>query len=64
MRRTYETNVFGLLAVTQAMLPLLRRAPAGRIVNMSSGAGSFARTTSPNWRTEWATLAYTHPSRR
>src|SRR5205085_6905568 len=58
MRRTYETNVFGLLAVTQAMLPLLRKAPAGRIVNMSSGAGSFARTTSPNWRAEWATLAY------
>jgi NAD(P)-dependent dehydrogenase (short-subunit alcohol dehydrogenase family) len=58
MRRTYETNVFGLLAVTQAMLPLLRRAPAARIVNMSSGAGSFARTSSPNWRPEWATLAY------
>jgi NAD(P)-dependent dehydrogenase (short-subunit alcohol dehydrogenase family) len=58
MRRTYETNVFGLLAVTQAMLPLLRKAPAARIVNMSSGAGSFARTTSPDWRVEWATLAY------
>lgn len=58
MRRTYETNVFGLLAVTNAMLPLLRRAPAARIVNMSSGAGSLARTSSPGWRAEWATVAY------
>ncbi|MBT2187294.1 SDR family oxidoreductase [Sphingobium nicotianae] len=42
MRETYEANVFGLVAVTQAMLPLLRRAPAGRIVNMSTGLASLA----------------------
>ncbi|MBN8829990.1 MAG: SDR family NAD(P)-dependent oxidoreductase [Sphingomonadales bacterium] len=41
MRRTYEANVFGLVAVTQAMLPLLRKAPAGRIVNMSTGLASL-----------------------
>jgi NAD(P)-dependent dehydrogenase (short-subunit alcohol dehydrogenase family) len=35
VRGVFETNVFGVLAVTQAMLPLLRRAPAARIVNMS-----------------------------
>jgi NAD(P)-dependent dehydrogenase (short-subunit alcohol dehydrogenase family) len=41
VRAVFETNVFGVLAVTQAMLPLLREAPAGRIVNVSSGAGSL-----------------------
>lgn len=58
LRRTYETNVFGLFAVTKAMLPLLRKAEAGRIVNMSSGAGSLTETSSPDWRPEWNTLAY------
>jgi NAD(P)-dependent dehydrogenase (short-subunit alcohol dehydrogenase family) len=48
VRRTYETNVFGLIAVTNAMLPLLRRSPAGRIVNLSSGLGSLANTTTPD----------------
>ena len=41
VRAVWETNVFGVLAVYQAMLPLLRQAPAGRIVNVSSGAGSL-----------------------
>ncbi len=41
-RRVFETNFFGPLAVTQAMLPLLRQAPSGRIVNMSSTLGSIA----------------------
>lgn len=41
VRAAFETNVFGVLAVMQAMLPLLREAPAGRIVNVSSGAGSL-----------------------
>jgi NAD(P)-dependent dehydrogenase (short-subunit alcohol dehydrogenase family) len=41
-RNTFETNVFGLIAVTQAFLPLLRRAPAARIVNVSSILGSIA----------------------
>lgn len=35
-RRTFETNVFGLIATTQAFLPLLRKSDAGRIVNLSS----------------------------
>lgn len=58
LRRTYETNVFGLFAVLKIMLPLLRKAEAGRIVNMSSGAASLAETSSPSWRPEWNTLAY------
>lgn len=44
LRETFETNVFGVIAVTQKMLPLLRAAPAARIVNMSSGLGSLALT--------------------
>ena len=39
---------FTVLAVTQAMLPLLRDASAGRIVNVSSGAGSMARLGDPS----------------
>lgn len=47
VRFIFETNVFGVLAVTQAMLPLLREAPAGRIVNVSSEVGSLARQGDP-----------------
>jgi NAD(P)-dependent dehydrogenase (short-subunit alcohol dehydrogenase family) len=43
VRAVWDTNVFGVLAVTQAMLPLLREAPAARIVNVSSGVGSLTR---------------------
>jgi NAD(P)-dependent dehydrogenase (short-subunit alcohol dehydrogenase family) len=49
LRRTYDTNVFGVVRVTQAMLPLLRKAPAGRIVNLSSGLGSIAQNSDPGW---------------
>ncbi|HLT59461.1 MAG: SDR family oxidoreductase [Limnochordales bacterium] len=47
LRQTYETNVFGAVAVTQAMLPLLKRAPAGRIVNMSSALASLGTWSNP-----------------
>ena len=47
VRAVWETNVFGVLAVCQAMLPLLREAPAGRIVNVSSGVGSLTRNSDP-----------------
>jgi NAD(P)-dependent dehydrogenase (short-subunit alcohol dehydrogenase family) len=47
-RSTFETNVFGLIAVTQAFLPLLKQSPAGRIVNMSSILGSIAEHSDPN----------------
>ena len=43
----FETNVFGVIAVTQAMLPLLREAPAGRIVNVSSTSGSLTMNAEP-----------------
>ena len=47
VRAIWETNVFGVLAVYQAMLPLLREAPAGRIVNVSSGVGSLTGAMDP-----------------
>jgi NAD(P)-dependent dehydrogenase (short-subunit alcohol dehydrogenase family) len=47
MREVYETNVFGVIMVTNAMLPLLRRAPAARIVNVSSEVGSITSMTDP-----------------
>jgi NAD(P)-dependent dehydrogenase (short-subunit alcohol dehydrogenase family) len=52
MREVWETNVFGVLAVYQAMLPLLRKAPHARIVNVSSGVGSLTTNSNPNfpWR--------------
>ncbi len=47
MRAVWETNVFGVLAVYQAMLPLLREAPAARIINVSSGVGSLTDNANP-----------------
>ena len=47
VRRILETNFVGTLAVTQAMLPLLRRAPAARIVNLSSSLGSLTLNGDP-----------------
>jgi NAD(P)-dependent dehydrogenase (short-subunit alcohol dehydrogenase family) len=52
MRAVWDTNVFGVLAVYQAMLPLLRKTPGARIVNVSSGVGSLTRNSDPAspWR--------------
>ena len=47
--RTFATNFFGAVAVTQAMLPLLRKAPEARIVNVSSGLGSLTQNGDPKW---------------
>jgi NAD(P)-dependent dehydrogenase (short-subunit alcohol dehydrogenase family) len=46
-RDTFATNVFGAVAVTEACLPLLSAAPAGRIVNVSSTMGSLADQSDP-----------------
>jgi len=46
-RETFETNVFGLIATTQAFLPLLRKSEAGRIVNLSSILGSITLHAKP-----------------
>lgn len=47
LRRIMETNFIGTHAVTKAMLPLIKRAPAGRIVNMSSSLGSLTLNGDP-----------------
>jgi len=48
MRELFATNVFGLIAVTQALLPLLEQAPAARIVNVSSSLGSLRLVADPD----------------
>ncbi|MET9906540.1 SDR family oxidoreductase [Streptomyces sp. NPDC006476] len=47
-RRAYETNVIGVLEVTNAFLPVLRRSAHPRIVNISSGTSSLTWSTHPN----------------
>jgi NAD(P)-dependent dehydrogenase (short-subunit alcohol dehydrogenase family) len=47
MREVWDTNVFGVLRVYQAMLPLLRSTPGARIVNVSSGVGSLTTNSDP-----------------
>ena len=46
-RKTFDTNVFGLIETTQAFLPLLRQSAAGRIVNVSSLLGSLNQHQDP-----------------
>jgi NAD(P)-dependent dehydrogenase (short-subunit alcohol dehydrogenase family) len=48
VREVFETNVFGVIAVTNAFVPLLRRSAAGRIVNVSSEVGSLAYAIDPH----------------
>ncbi|HEV2419378.1 MAG TPA: SDR family oxidoreductase [Terriglobia bacterium] len=45
--KTFETNTFGAFRVTKAMLPLLKKSKRGRIVNLTSGNGSFGFITDP-----------------
>ena len=47
MRLAYDTNVFGVVRVTHAFLPLLRKSAAPVIVNVTSGLGSFGMVTNP-----------------
>lgn len=47
LRKVFETNLFAVVALTQALLPLVRKAPAGRIVNLSSILGSLTLHSDP-----------------
>jgi len=47
LRETFETNFFATVALTQKLLPLIRKAPAGRIVNVSSILGSLTLHADP-----------------
>jgi NAD(P)-dependent dehydrogenase (short-subunit alcohol dehydrogenase family) len=57
-RRIYETNVLGVVAVTNAFLPALRRSAHPRIVNISSGTGSLTRATGPQYPHTGSYAAY------
>jgi NAD(P)-dependent dehydrogenase (short-subunit alcohol dehydrogenase family) len=57
-RRIYETNVFGVVAVTNAFLPALRRSAHPRIVNISSGTGSLTWATGPQFPHRGSYAAY------
>ncbi|MGA6156179.1 SDR family NAD(P)-dependent oxidoreductase [Stenotrophomonas sp. NPDC087984] len=48
MRKVFETNVFGLVRVTHAFLPLLLRSAAPVVVNVSSGLASLERVSTPD----------------
>jgi NAD(P)-dependent dehydrogenase (short-subunit alcohol dehydrogenase family) len=61
MREAYETNVFGIVRVTHAFLPLLERSAEPVIVNVSSGMGSITVTTDPA-RQESSIVALGYPS--
>jgi len=49
VRQSLETNFIGAMAVTQAMLPLLRKSTAGRIINISSSLGSLTLNDDPSY---------------
>jgi NAD(P)-dependent dehydrogenase (short-subunit alcohol dehydrogenase family) len=50
IERVMRTNFLGTVSVTQAMLPLLNKSSAGRIVNVSSGLGSLKLNRDPSWQ--------------
>lgn len=59
VRTVWETNVFGVIAVTQAMLPLLRKSSSARMVNVSSGLGSLSWVADPAcWAREHFDVVY------
>ena len=49
LRQTFDTNFFGVVSVTQTLLPLIRKSDAGRVVNVSSGLGSLTLHNDPGW---------------
>jgi NAD(P)-dependent dehydrogenase (short-subunit alcohol dehydrogenase family) len=61
MQAVYDTNLFGVVRVTHAFLPLLEAAGAPVVVNVSSGMGSLAVTTDPS-RFESTLISLTYPS--
>ncbi len=50
LRRIFDTNFFGTLAVVQAMLPLLRKSDAARVINQSSDLGSLTQQGNADWK--------------
>ncbi|MBO0358836.1 SDR family oxidoreductase [Hymenobacter sp. BT186] len=50
IKQVFETNVFGVIAVTQAFIDLLQASPEPRIVNVTSGLGSLTLHNDPSWK--------------
>ena len=50
IKEVFDTNVFGVIAVTQAFIDLLRQSPEPRIVNVTSGLGSLTLHNDPSWK--------------
>ncbi len=61
LRRTFDINFFGLVELTQCLLPLLEKSPAARIVNLSSILGSLSMHATPGSNT-WATKTFAYNS--
>ena len=57
VRMVYETNVFGVVRVTQAFLPLLQAAEAPAVIVVTSGLGSFHQVTETEWG-RYGSVAY------
>ena len=58
-RKTFETNFFNIIALTQTLVPLVKKSEAGRIVFLSSGLGSLTLHSDPNSQIyNWKTPAY------
>jgi len=49
-KNVFETNLFGVIEVTQAFIDLLKQSPEPRIVNVTSGLGSLAMHSDPTWK--------------
>ncbi len=59
LRETFEINFFSVVGLTQKLLPLLKKAPAARIVNVSSVVGSLAMNADPEcWIYHFKNFAY------
>jgi len=58
VRSAVEVNVWGVIRLTNAVLPLLRRSPSPRIVNVSSGVGSLTRQSADDGTTGPLSAAY------
>jgi NAD(P)-dependent dehydrogenase (short-subunit alcohol dehydrogenase family) len=50
IKEVFDTNVFGVIEVTQAFIDLLRQSPEPRIVNVTSGLGSLTLHNDPTWK--------------
>ena len=61
MRAVFETNLFGVVRLTEAFLPLLRKAVGARVINVSSGTGSLAWQSDPGHAFASSQIALAYP---